>query len=79
MIYGDKEFSSSDTAYNCPMVTSYPEAIRLNVEELEKENITYINPFLPFNKDGLVQRFLEIKEFKKYKFTKKELKNSCIN
>lgn len=76
MIYGDKEFSSSDNAYNCPMVTSYPEAIRLNVEELEKENITYINPFLPFNKDGLVQRFLEIKEFKKYKFTKKELKNS---
>ena len=76
MIYGDKEFSSSDNAYNCPMVTSYPEAIRLNVEELEQENITYINPFLPFNKDGLVQRFLEIKEFKKYKFTKKELKNS---
>lgn len=39
MIYGDKEFSSSDNAYNCPMVTSYPEAIRLNVEELKKKTL----------------------------------------
>ena len=76
IMYETKEFKNSDNHYNCPIVQSYSEAIKLNVEDLEKENIKYMNPFLPLTEDGLLKRILELDEFKEYNFTKKELKNA---
>ncbi|MBR2827656.1 MAG: 2-hydroxyacyl-CoA dehydratase, partial [Bacilli bacterium] len=74
IMYEQNEFENNDNCYNCPIVQSYSEAIKLNVESLEKNQITYINPFLPLNEEKLLKRLLEINEFKKYHFTKKELK-----
>ncbi|MDY2907574.1 MAG: acyl-CoA dehydratase activase-related protein, partial [Candidatus Faecimonas sp.] len=76
IMYENKEFASCDNHYNCPIVQSYSEAIKLNVEELETNHITYINPFLPLEKKKLYKRFLELEEFKTYNFTKKELKEA---
>ena len=76
LMYEKSEFENSDNHYNCPIVTSYSEAIKLNVEDIEKNNITYINPFLPIEEEKLVLRFLEIPEFKKYKFKKSEVKKA---
>ncbi len=70
------EFDNNDNCYNCPIVQSYSEAIKLNLENLEKENITFINPFLPLEENRLLKRILEIEEFKKYHFTKNELKEA---
>ena len=70
------EFKNQDNNYNCPIVQSYSEAIKLNVEELEKNNIKFINPFLPLNEEKLLKRLLELEEFKEYKFTKKEMKEA---
>lgn len=54
--YEIKESHEADNHYNCPIVTSYPETIRLNVENLEKENIRFINPFLPlYDRDKMVK------------------------
>ena len=72
----EREFGNQDNNYNCPIVQSYSEAIRLNEEELEKNNITYINPFLPLDEKKLLKRLLEVEEFKKYNFTKKELRSA---
>ena len=76
IMYENKEFKNADNHYNCPIVQSYSEAIKLNVEDLEKENIKYINPFLPLTEDGLLKRILELDEFKEYKFSKSELKSA---
>ena len=76
VMFEKKEFNSTDNNYNCPIVQSYSEAIKLNVEELEKKNINFINPFLPFEKKGLIKRLLEIPEFKQYKFKKSEVKKA---
>lgn len=73
IMYENQEFKSSDNHFNCPIVQSYSEAIRLNVEDIEKKHIKFINPFLPLEKKALVKRILEIDEFKEYNFTKKEL------
>ena len=73
IMYEKKEFKNQDNCYNCPIVQSYSEAIKLNEEELVKNNICYINPFLPLEPKKLVKRLLEVEEFKKYNFTKKEL------
>jgi len=52
--------SSKDTDhnYNCPIVTSYPENIKNNVEELAEKNIRFHNPFLSFNDDKNVVKRL---------------------
>ena len=74
LMYENKEFETSDNHYNCPIVQSYSEAIKLNVEEIEQ--VKFINPFLPLNEKGLLKRFLELEEFKEYNFTKTELKEA---
>ncbi len=76
IMFENVEFKSCDNHYNCPIVQSYSEAIRLNVENLEQENIKYINPFLPLEEKALLKRILELDEFKEYNFTKKELKEA---
>ena len=47
--YEQKEFEKSDSCFNCPIVTSYPEAIRTNVDEILTLGLDYRNPFLNFN------------------------------
>ncbi len=44
--YERKEFPDAGNHYNCPIVTSYGENIKNNVEELRTDNITFANPFL---------------------------------
>ena len=37
----------SDNFYNCPIVASYPENIRGNMDILREKNIKFLQPFLP--------------------------------
>lgn len=76
IMYENKEFKSCDNHYNCPIVQSYSEAIKLNVEALSENNIKFINPFLPLEKKGLYKRIKELDEFKEYNFNDYELKNA---
>ena len=76
IMYENQEFNNADNHYNCPIVQSYSEAIRLNVEALEENNIKFINPFLPLTEDGLYKRMMELAEFKEYHFSKKELQKA---
>ncbi len=69
--YSRKEYDKADNHYNCPIVISYSEVIKNNVEELK--DIKYINPFLSLNSKNLVKRILELDEFNEYQFTRKEL------
>lgn len=76
MPYSRKESEKADNHYNCPIVISYSEVLRNNVEELKGSNIKFINPFLPFDEKNLTQKMLELDEFKEYNFTKKELQEA---
>ncbi len=73
MPYSRKEYEKADNHYNCPIVISYSEVLKNNVEGLKKSNIKFINPFLPFDKKNLVKKIMELDEFKEYNFTKAEL------
>lgn len=44
--YERNETPDSNNHYNCPIVTSYAENIKNNVEELEEEHIKFLNPFM---------------------------------
>lgn len=71
--YSRKEYEKADNHYNCPIVISYSEVLKNNVEGLKNPEIKFINPFLPFEKKNLVKKVLELDEFKEYNFTKAEL------
>ncbi len=73
MPYSRKEYEKADNHYNCPIVISYSEVLKNNVEGLKKNNIKFLNPFLPFDKKNLVKKVMELEEFKEYHFTKSEL------
>jgi len=49
IVYEKKEYEGAQNCYNCPIVVSYPEVIRTNMEELEADAIDFRNPFLNFN------------------------------
>lgn len=58
--YEKNEDEDADNCYNCPIVTSYSEVIRGNMDVLEEKGINYMNPFLPYNdKKRLAERLYE--------------------
>ncbi len=65
--YERTEFTDAGNHYNCPIVTSYPENIKNNVESLRTENIRFENPFIAFTnqqtaEDQLVKAFSDLPE-----------------
>ena len=46
--YEEKEDSSANNNFNCPVVTSYPEVIKNNMDVLALQKIKFVNPFLNF-------------------------------
>ena len=59
--YERREFSEAGNHYNCPIVTSYGENIKNNVEELRTEGIDFANPFLSLETEEIAaKRLIEI-------------------
>ncbi|MCI8484285.1 MAG: 2-hydroxyacyl-CoA dehydratase [Lachnospiraceae bacterium] len=64
--YERNEFPDSNNHYNCPIVTSYAENIKNNVDEITSGAVQFLNPFLSFaSKEALTQQLTLVfqKEF----------------
>lgn len=73
--YEKKEFKDAINHYNCPIVTSYPEVIRTNIDEIKERNIKLIEPFLSLdNYKVLAKRIVD--EFKDYNISLEEAKEA---
>lgn len=52
-----REDEGAGNHFNCPIVASYPEALRLNVDELRDSDVAFLNPWLPYDqKEHLKKR-----------------------
>ena len=60
--YERNEFPDAVNHYNCPIVTSYAENIKNNVDELNDPSITFRNPFLAFTSEEILTNRL-VEEF----------------
>ncbi|MGL4667232.1 MAG: acyl-CoA dehydratase activase-related protein [Saezia sp.] len=59
--YEFKEFVDSHDHFNCPVVTSYPELIRNNIDRIKEEGVEFIQPFLSLEDEKrLAKRLVEI-------------------
>lgn len=73
--YEIKEDKKADNHYNCPIVTSYPEVISVNVDRIKEENINFMHPFLPlYDKKAMVERLYE--EFSQYDISKAQVREA---
>ena len=52
--YERPEFEGAVNHYNCPIVTSYAENIKNNVEELNDDSIRFENPFMAFTNEHIL-------------------------
>ena len=43
--YEKREFADANNHYNCPMVTSYPEVIRNNMDDLKEKILSLLSHF----------------------------------
>ena len=65
LFYERNEFEDANNHYNCPIVTSYSENIKNNVDEISRGEISFRNPFMSFRDlgtvtDALIKEFTEI-------------------
>ncbi len=59
--YERNEFPDAVNHYNCPIVTSYAENIKNNVDELKDPSIKFMNPFMAFTTEAiLTDRLVEV-------------------
>lgn len=73
IVYEKKEIKDAMNHYNCPIVTSYPENIKNNVEQIK--DIKFKNPFLNFNDKQLLYKRL-YDELKEFNISLNEIKNA---
>ncbi len=62
LFYERNEFEEANNHYNCPIVTSYSENIKNNVEEIGRGEVKFMNPFLSFTSPEVISKEL-VKSF----------------
>ena len=71
--YEEDQMEGANNHYNCPIVTSYAENIKNNMEELRDPNVLFMNPFLALdNADALKVRLYD-ELSKHFDVTKEEI------
>ncbi len=63
LFYERKEFQDAGNHYNCPIVTSYSENIKNNVESITTGKVVFRNPFMNFSSKETIKYALR-KEFR---------------
>ena len=56
--YERNEFPDSNNHYNCPIVTSYAENIKNNVDEITSGKVRFLNPFMAFTSEDILTKQL---------------------
>ena len=56
--YERNEFPDANNHYNCPIVTSYSENIKNNVEEITSGQMRFLNPFMAFTNEEVLSKQL---------------------
>ncbi len=61
-----QEDNTAGNHYNCPIVMSYSESLRLNIDELRDSDVEFLNPFLPYDKEDKLKKRLYVELCEKH-------------
>ena len=75
--YERNEFPDSNNHYNCPIVTSYAENIKNNVDEITSGQVKFLNPFMSFaSEDTLSSQLIKVFATSEYGITESEIRDA---
>ena len=75
--YERNETPDAGNHFNCPMVTSYAENIKNNVEELTEFHIHFMNPFFAFTNEEILTKQLIVEFGQEYGITSVEVQKAA--
>jgi len=70
------EFPEANNHYNCPIVTSYSENIKNNVDEITSGQIRFLNPFMAFTNEEVLSQQLVACFTKEFDIPEMEIRNA---
>ncbi len=74
--YERREFEDANNNYNCPIVTSYPENIKNNMDVIVNGQVDFIHPFLSFADEETLSKGLYECLGEKFSIVPAELKDA---
>ena len=74
--YERQEFKDADNHYNCPIVTSYAENIKNNMDEITSGSVNFKNPFLSFKSEETISSRLIEELAEEFSLTPEEIKHA---
>lgn len=75
IVYERQESKAANNHFNCPIVQSYPDVIRMNVDEIRNGQVDYRNPFLNLADFSSTAKNL-YETFKDFGVTQKEVEDA---
>lgn len=70
--FNTKEDQGANNHFNCPVVTSYPETINVNVDHIKNKSVPYHHPFLPIDSPERMKKRL-VETLKSWGIDKNEI------
>lgn len=74
--YERKEFPDANNHYNCPIVTSYPENIKNNMDPIIQNEVDFMHPFLNFESEDTISYRLVEELSEKFSIPAKEIQSA---
>ena len=75
VIFEEKEDKNSQNQFNCPIVISYPEVIKNNLDILKEKHIDLMIPFFSFESKEILKKTI-LEEFKKFDISEEEVQSA---
>ena len=76
--YERKEFADAENHYNCPIVTSYPENIKNNMDPIVNGEVEFLHPFINFESEATISYRLCSELCDRFHISKDEI-NSAVH
>lgn len=77
VVFEKREYKDATGHYNCPVVISYPEVIKGNIDELKKNDVKLISPFLSLDNDKVLSKRIT-EEFIDFHVTIQEARKAVL-
>ena len=74
--YERNEFQDANNHYNCPIVTSYPENIKNNMDDIIQQKVDFIHPFLNFQSEETISYRLTEELSEKFQIAPVEIRQA---
>lgn len=71
-----KDVAGSSNCYNCPIVISYPENIKNNVEDLREKNVRFLSPFFSLANIKAFKKRLIDEMYREFKIPQSEVRKA---